>query len=66
MHRCFTRTWWIRNPSWPGGKEPGAGRKTTIARNVSTETEAQAICRQYNATHDPGFLSRKAEYEEVR
>lgn len=64
MYRVFTRTWWIANPSWPDGREPGAGRKHTIKRNVKSETEAQQICRAYNETHDPGFLSRKAEYEE--
>ena len=60
----FNRTWWIRNANWPGGREPGAGRKTYMARNVSWE-EARAICKKYNDTHDPGFLSRKAEFEET-
>jgi hypothetical protein len=64
MYYVFTRTWWKRNPDWPGGREPGAGRKTTLARNVPTETEARAICKRYNDSHDPGFLSRKAEYQE--
>lgn len=63
-YRVFTRTWWKRNPAWPGGREPNAGRKHTIARRVETETEARVICQRYNDTHDPGFLSRKAEYEE--
>lgn len=31
---------------------------------AKTQEEARAICKQYNDTHDPGFLSRKAEYEE--
>jgi len=62
--RVFTRTWWRRNSAWPGGREPGAGRKHTLARRVETEEEARAICKRYNDTHDPGFLSRKAEYEE--
>lgn len=64
MYRCFTRTWWRNNPSWPNGLEPCAGRKRTIARNVQTEADAQAICRQYNESHKPGRLSKKAEYEE--
>ena len=64
MYHVFTRTWWVRNPKWPQGKEPGIGRKHTLARNVKTGSEAQAICRQYNGTHKPGFLSRKAEYLE--
>jgi hypothetical protein len=63
LYRCFTRTWWVHNPSWPCGLEPGAGRKHTIAKDVESEEEARAICRRYNDTHDPGVLSRKAEYE---
>lgn len=62
LYRVFHRTWWRRNAEWPGGREPGAGRKTTLARHV-TEAEARAICKRYNDSHDPGFLSRKAEYE---
>lgn len=57
----FTRTWWRRNPSWPGGREPGAGRKRTLRRNL-TLSEAQRMCREWNASHDPGPLSRKAEF----
>jgi hypothetical protein len=61
-YRAFHRTWWRRNPAWPDGREPGAGRKTTIARNL-TEEEARQVCAEWNATHNPGPLSRKAEYE---
>ena len=61
-YRTFTRTWWRRNPDWPGRREPGAGRPRTHARNL-TEAEARHICRDWNATHDPGFLSRKMEYD---
>ncbi len=64
MYRVFVRNWWRSNPSWPDGREPGAGRKTTLRRNVKSEADARAICRQYNETHDPGHLSRKAEYGE--
>lgn len=59
MYHVFHRTWWKRTPG--GGRVPGAGRKTTIAR-VPTEEEARAICKRYNDTHEPGPLSRKAEY----
>jgi hypothetical protein len=62
-YTVFTRTWWKHNSAWPNGLEPGVGKKTRIARNVS-ETEARQICQQYNATHKPGKLSRKAEYEQ--
>jgi len=62
--RCdvFVRNWWRNNPTYPDGLEPCAGRKTYIRRNVG-ETDARATCKTYNATHAPGRLSRKAEYE---
>lgn len=60
-YRVFTRTWWRRNPAYPGGREPGAGRQTTLARHC-TYKEALAVCERYNSTHKPGFLSRKAEF----
>jgi len=61
-YNVFHRTWWRRNPAWPGGREPGSGRKTYLRRHV-TQEDARAICERWNAAHDPGFLSRKAEYE---
>ena len=60
----FVRDWWKRNPSWPNGLEPHAGRKHYLHRKVATQDEARELCREYNDTHDPGELSRKAEYEE--
>lgn len=63
-YRVFTRNWWKRNPEWPGGREPHAGRKTTL-RHVQTEEDARRACQEYNEANDPGFLSRKAEYEHV-
>lgn len=62
-YRVFHRTWWRKNPAYPGGREPGAGRKTTICARVETEEEARSICKVWNASHDPGPLSHKAEYE---
>ncbi len=64
-YRVFVRNWWKRNAAWPGGREPGAGRKTVIAKHVDSEESARDICKAYNACHDPGFLSRKAEYESI-
>jgi len=64
MYHVFSRTWWKRNPAWPNGLEPCAGRKHTLGK-VSTDAEAQAMCAEYRRTHEPGRLSRKAEYEEA-
>ncbi len=61
-YTIFTRTWWIKNKDYPGGLEPGPGRKTIIRRGVETEEQARAFYQEWNETHDPGKLSRKAEY----
>lgn len=63
-YRVFTRTWWRENPAWPNGLEPCTGRKTTLAKRIATAEDALEIAVQYNNTHEPGRLSRKAEYEE--
>lgn len=65
IYDVFVRTWWRRNRTWPNGLEPHPGVKRYLARQVSYD-EARALCRTYNASHDPGPLSRKAEFEEVR
>jgi hypothetical protein len=63
-YRIFSRTWWRRNPAWPNGLEPHAGRRTPLAY-ASTESEAREICAQYNKRNEQGRLSRKAEYEDA-
>lgn len=65
QYDVFVRTWWRLNPNFPGNREPKAGRKRYLARGV-TKAEAHALCDQYNATHNPGFLSRKAEFMSAR
>jgi len=63
LYDCFVRDWWQLNPAWPDGREPSPGRKRYIARKKSYD-EARQICAEYNRTHKPGKLSRKAEFEE--
>lgn len=65
---CFVRDWW-RAPE--KGEAAFNGRvpypcapKRYIARGVSFD-EAREICRGYNDSHDPGWRSRKAEFESV-
>ena len=60
----FVRTWWKENPSWPNGLEPEAGKRRYIARHVTRE-DALELCQEYRATHDPGRLSKKAEFGEA-
>lgn len=63
-YTVFVRAWWRRNPSWPEGREPNGGApKHRIGKNLSRR-EAVAMCSEWNATHKPGFLSRKAEFEQ--
>ena len=65
LYNVFTRTWWTPNPSWPNGLEPCAGRKRYLERGVSYDV-ARARCKDYNETHKPGRLSRKAEFEQCQ
>jgi hypothetical protein len=62
-YRVFIRNWWKVNKSRPNGLEPDASARKTTYCYASTYEEAQQICQQYNATHKPGKLSRKAEFE---
>lgn len=62
MFNVFVRNWWKENENYPNGLEPCAGKKTYKKRNVS-ESEAKLYCKEYNATHNPGRYSRKAEFE---
>lgn len=63
-YKVFTRTWWKLNSKWPDGREPHAGRKHVIGHALSEEG-AREWCKRYNDMHEPGRLSKKAEYEEV-
>ncbi len=66
MYRTFTRTWWIANPEWPDGREPGAGpRDYSEGGEYETEEEAREACQMWNAYNDPGHLSLKMEFEEI-
>ena len=61
-YKVFTRTWWKDNKDWPNGLEPYVGGSRTIARNIPTEAEARKIAQEWNATHEAGRYSLKAEF----
>jgi len=61
-YTVFHRTWWRRNPSKPNGLEPGAGPKHIIQRHVKGAEAARDMCRVWNANHQAGKLSDKAEF----
>ena len=64
MYNVFVRTFWKWQYNQYGQKTktPHLGRKSYLARNIS-EDIARRICKEYNESHNPGELSRKAEYE---
>jgi hypothetical protein len=65
LYDVFVRTWWKDNPAFPNGLEPCAGHKAYKARRLNLAA-ARAWCNEYNTTHNPGRLSRKAEYVKVQ
>lgn len=68
-YRVFVRNWWKEaDPNeWPDGLEPDSNaRETTLHKSVDTEQEARELAKEYNRTHEPGRLSRKAEFDEIR
>ena len=59
IYTVFVRNWYRREN---GRIVPAYGaRKTTLAKNL-TYDEARRMCENYNTTHNPGALSRKAEF----
>ena len=63
MYRVFTRNWWRIEKN--GQKVPASDARKYTLCHTNSEAMARAACREYNDTHDPGPLSRKAEYIEV-
>jgi hypothetical protein len=62
--RVYVCNWW-RVEETTGHKVPDPGARKTTIDKVATEEEARARCKEYNDTHTPGRLSRKAEYTEI-
>ena len=62
MYKVFTRNWWKRNSNWHDGREPDSSARKYTLGYVNTEEEARTMCEEYNTTHEPGLLSKKAEY----
>jgi hypothetical protein len=62
MYKVFVRNWWKMEN---GQRVPdGCGRKTSVC-TCSTIEEAREACEEYNSTHSPGKLSRKAEFMQI-
>lgn len=66
-YRCFTRNWWKEGGAgWPNGLEPEANGRRTFRGTFLEESAAREYCSRWNSTHEPGRLSNKCEYEEIR
>lgn len=64
MFTIFVRSWWKYKTDLYGRKTlvPNPGARRTVIATRNTEQEARDYCQDYNNTHKPGPLSRKAEY----
>lgn len=59
----FVRDWWRKDEHGRIVPYPGAPR-VYLAHGV-TEEEARERCAIHRADHEPGWRSRKADYEEA-
>ena len=66
-YSVFVRDWWRpaekHDGRWPGGRVPYPGAPKRYIAHGCTYAEAREIAQEYNATHEPGPMSRKAEFE---
>ena len=62
--QTFTRTFWKLDKNSPDGRSPSIGHAYPL-EIVYTEEEAIKVCLEWNATHEPGILSKKAEYTSI-
>ena len=61
-YEVFARDWW----RWEKGRlVPYPGAPEEFLGYADTEEQARMACREYNDSHEPGDLSRKAEYRSV-
>lgn len=63
MFEVFVRNWWRLDERGVRRPHPGAPKRKLAV--VSTEAEARRRAQAYNSSHDPGPLSRKAEFREL-
>lgn len=64
-YRVVITNWWkeTADPNWPDGLEPDGGIVRVLMTGIETEARAREIARGWNAVHNPGRLSTKAEIE---
>ncbi len=62
-YEVFVRDWWRYDER--GNLVPYPGAPEALLGYAEDEEQARAACRQHNDMHDPGELSRKAEYRRL-
>lgn len=71
LYDVFVRDWWRDaekgDGPWPNNLVPYAGAPKSYLKGGRglTMEEAREMCQEWNAKHDPGRYSRKAEFEEA-
>jgi hypothetical protein len=63
-YKVFVRNWYKYAPDGAGKRKlvPHPTARKTVIAIVYSEAEARERCNNFNNSHDPGPLSRKAEY----
>jgi hypothetical protein len=63
MYQVYTQEKWKRNRKRSNGRQLSLGKPQVLA-TVPTKEEAEAIAKEWNATHDDGFLGKRARVKE--
>lgn len=67
-YSVFVRDWWRpaekHDGNWPNNRVPFAGAPKEYIAEGCTISEAREIAQEYNDSHEPGPMSRKAEFEQ--
>lgn len=59
-YTVFVRNWWKKDRNGDLVPDPLANK--SVKKTGLTLEEAQKYCKEWNETHNPGVLDRKAEY----
>tara|TARA_R110000824_G_scaffold7514_6_gene34048 strand:- start:15730 stop:15939 length:210 start_codon:yes stop_codon:yes gene_type:complete len=63
MYQVYTQEKWKRNRRRSNGRQLSLSKPMVLA-TAPTKAEAEAIAKEWNATHDDGFLGKRARVKE--
>ena len=63
MYIVYTQEKWKRTRRLSNGRQLSLSKLLVLA-TVPTQAEAEAIAKEWNATHDDGFLGKRARVKE--